>query len=506
MSLSESEKELLLSASLDGALSDEEQETLDRWLSVDPAAVKRREEMEAVRRDLRLTLGQLRSLRPEKLGAKFADAIVTEAIARAKAEELSDDHPLLRIDRAMGGGNGSGGVNGLGGKNAGSVFPSLNFPPAAGSPAIGPSDFGPPSMGSWMSWPRMGAVAALAASLLIAVLLYRNPDDRQLADRGQDDSTETGASASGTVASKESPFTQELPAAISARSGLNGESAADAAVAAKSADPTLGDAVSADSLASGAAMAKGGAAMRRSTNTDANNDTNSGPLSTPLGSPNIAMRSAVAEAADSVVMATEADVLAMPAADGPMMLSVVMVVSIELTPSGRQSLALLQALRESDIRMGADGVLSDQVLEGLRSSGAVDFGGSANESASAASTSAESSGEASRLYYVEAPAKQIDQFLMRLMADSGSVASIGLSVTDEPAVLASISGWAQPETDDEAAVARDLVAVDGNRVALAQGDAVIPLPRDDATGMETIEMLTPPDAGDAKSQLLLIVR
>lgn len=479
MSLSESEKELLLSASIDGALSDDERETLDRWLKVDPAAVKRLEEMESLRRDLRESLGQLRSSGSTRLGSAFADAVVNTAIAQAKADRLPNNHPLLRID-------------GAGHRNAAAVSPPTHVSPVVvssnvvSSKAVSPAA-GSSANGTGLSWTRTATVAALAASLLVAVVLYRNSDNRQVADRGEDKSVATGISTDGVVAKEE-----EGQAAISAATdgpglsydGLGGEAFNDSQVAAKSAEPMLAEPMSPDALAADDAAAQDSlaandaSAMRRST----------GDASAS------AMRSGSSDAAAAAVMATDPDALAPPTADGAMMLSVVMVVSVELTPAGRQSLALLQALRESDIRMGADGLLSDQVLDGLRTDGAVDFG-----------DAAEVAGESSRLYFVEAPAKQIDQFLMRLMADADSFASIGLSITDEPAVMASISGWATVESDDSSAVARDLVVADGNRVAFKQGDAIMPLPRDDA-GAETLEMLTPPDFGDAKSQLLLLVK
>jgi hypothetical protein len=430
MSLSESEKELLLSASIDGALSEDEQQTLDRWLRVDPAAVKRREEMEATRRDLRESINQLRFSHAQKLGSAFADAVVDAAIAQAKADQLADDHPLLRIDRG-------------GGKSAAAVGPSRHVSPGNASAATG----------AGLTWPRIATVAALAASLLVAVVLYQNPDERQVAVGDKDKSVATGMSTEGTVANDGGLAKEDGSAAMSAAArgpGLGGDASGDGQVAAKSAEPLLAESRSANALASGDAVssdasdASDASAMRRSTG----------------DAPATVMRSDSSEAAAAAVSDIGADAMVPQTAEDAMTLSVVMVVSVELTPAGRQSLALLQALRESDIRMGTDGLLSDQVLAGLRSAGAVDFAGTAAVA-----------GEASRLYYVEAPAKQIDQFLMRMMADSDSFASIGLSITDEPTVLASISGWATVEADDSSAVARDLVAADGNRVALGQGDA-----------------------------------
>ena len=53
MSLPEPERELLLSVSLDGELTPDEQVMLDRWLREDPSLARRRDELLATRDWLR---------------------------------------------------------------------------------------------------------------------------------------------------------------------------------------------------------------------------------------------------------------------------------------------------------------------------------------------------------------------------------------------------------------------------------------------------------------------
>ncbi len=175
----------------------------------------------------------------------------------------------------------------------------------------------------------------------------------------------------------------------------------------------------------------------------------------------------------------------------------VLVVSVELTQEGRESLAMLQALREADIQLGPAGLVDEQVVAQLRQSQVIeptDGAGSA------------------KLYYIEAPAKQLDRFLLRLMAEKRSFASFGFSIADSPGLLASVADWREVDPTtlrhaDAQGLARDLVSADGAPLAIDEGPAFIPMPRE----MGTAGLLTPAggeasSGEDINSQILLLIR
>ena len=440
MSLPESEKELLLSASIDGALSPEEQEVLDRWFREDPAAVKRHDEMASLVTSVRAAYRPLRrgAASQKSLGREFADAIVDRAIAEAAAENLSSSHPLVRIGRT----------------HQDDIRPAVV--PAA-------------------TWSRFAAIAGLAASIIGGVFV---------------------ASRGGV---QEGPFgllAQVDPAIVNERSVEIVQP--QASPIAKPADSIAAAPV--DSADIAAADLK---PMRPAPAANA-------PSGLPLAA-EIAGRTTPPSL--RVEMSPAADTPAKVVVDDAVQLTAVMVVSVELTESGRQSLALLGALRAADIRIGANGVVSDQVVSDLQRSDVVQ---------------ASQGDQSAKLYFVEAPARQIDQFLMQVMADKDSFASIGLSIADNPTLLASIGRWRPGDAERDASqnpvgqrlasdvklasVARDLVLSDGKPLAIDRGAAVIPMDR--TMGTAGLMIPAPADSSepgsgttkDFSSQLLLLVR
>jgi hypothetical protein len=185
-------------------------------------------------------------------------------------------------------------------------------------------------------------------------------------------------------------------------------------------------------------------------------------------------------------------------------------VSVELTEKGRQSLALLSALRAADIRIGNNGIVSDQVVSDLRKSDVV---------------KTPPINQPANLYFVEAPARQIDRFLMQVMADKESFASIGLGISDNPPLLASIGRWRPGDAEKDASdnpigqklasdaksnsVARDLVSADGKPLSISRGTAVIPMDR--SMGPDALMMALPSAASnprtakDFSAQIILLV-
>jgi hypothetical protein len=136
----ESDLEQLLSASLDGELTPEQQLELDQLFANDPELSRQRDELVALRGLVRQSL---LSQRPQTLGRGFADRVIDAAIAKAEAEGVRSDHPLVRLA------HGDGSTDGRSaGNNAGRF-----------------------------NWRYAGALATLAASLAFVAFLSNRPRD-----------------------------------------------------------------------------------------------------------------------------------------------------------------------------------------------------------------------------------------------------------------------------------------------------------------------------------------
>lgn len=427
MPLSESEKELLLSASLDGALSPEEQTLLDQWFQEDPSALRQYEELAEARARLRAALGPLRQA---KLGEQFAQRVVDAAIQQAQAENLASSHPLVRLaDQAAST------------ERAGSV----------------------------PRWRWAAVAVALAASLLLAIYLARSPQGVPIGpqDLAQTETNDPLAPA---------PAIEQL--AVDDRAA-NGNTA-------PAPDPAATD-----------GQGRGGEPVDPALMAGKSGTPSTSP-STGLGREPMAAEPPAAAPlladAPPAVTAPRND-----AADGSAQrvpLLAVLVVSVELTPAGRESLALRQALREADIQLGPAGAVEEQVVAQLRESQVLEESDEA---------------DSAQLYYIEAPAKQLDRFLLRLMAEKDSFASFAFSIVDNPGLLASVDDWRQVDPTtlrhaDRQGLARDLVFADGTPLGIDPGPAFIPMSRE----MDTAGLLVP--SGDASSsedvpsQILLLIR
>lgn len=429
MSLPESEKELLLSASIDGVLSPEEQEVLDRWFREDPTAVKRRDEMASLVTSVRDAYRPLRQGRASSkpLGRDFADAIVDRAVAEAMAEDLASSHPLVKIGRDR----------------------QFSTQPAATST---------------VPWSRYAAIAAMAASILGGVFVATRG--------GKQDDLGDSLAQSGSQTTIEQPAEVEQPS--TELLSPEPQTSRPAEMIAAAPIPTA-ESVESVSIAETPAG-------------------NAGLPSEPIASVTPPKQSPAMSPTDvaSVGQATK------PSADDSFRLAAVMVVSVELTEKGRQSLALLSALRAADIRIGNNGIVSDQVVSDLRKSAVV---------------KTPPNNQSANLYFVEAPARQIDRFLMQVMADKDSFASIGLGIADNPPLLASIGRWRPGDAEKDASnnpigqqlasdakaksVARDLVSADGKPLSIGRGTAVIPMDR--SMGPDAFMMALPAAASDPRT-------
>jgi|GEM_PF-1333687 len=440
MPLSKSEQELLLSGSLDDALSPDEQALLDQWFQEDPSALRQREELAEVRNQLRAALSPLRQT---KLDSRFAERVIEAAIEQAQRENLAAEHPLVR----------------LADQPAGSSRPAATGRSSRGS-----------------TWRWVAAAVALAASLLLVFYLGRQPDrvpavgpqELAQADPNEPHSTAPVVERLAVNENAASPVDPSDPAAAQMQgAGVDSEPAAAPSLAGRLQQP----------------LGPGSPSSAASTSERSNFE------------PSIAASSPMlAEAAPSVSVPAAAGDASTPQR---VPLVAVLVVSVELTQAGRDSLAMLQALRAADIQLGPAALVEEQVVAQLQQSQVI---GAADGESGA------------KLYYIEAPAKQLDRFLLRLMADRDSFAAFGFSIADSPGLLASVADWQQVDLTalrhaDTQGLARDLVSADGTPLAVDEGPAFIPMPRE----MGTAGLLGTMDAQssggqDVDSQILLLIR
>lgn len=169
-------------------------------------------------------------------------------------------------------------------------------------------------------------------------------------------------------------------------------------------------------------------------------------------------------------------------------LAAVLVVAIDLTDQGRDSLALHQALRAADIRIEPAGVVSERAIGQLQRSSVI---------------RAADDGPAGQLFYIEAPASQIDRLLTQMLADRQAFGSFGFGVATEPALLSEVGAWAEVEAGAGGAFARDLVAADGDPLSIDAGPALASV--EHQTGLEAVLGISSV-SDDFSSQLLLLVR
>ncbi len=176
-------------------------------------------------------------------------------------------------------------------------------------------------------------------------------------------------------------------------------------------------------------------------------------------------------------------------------LGVVLVLSIKLSQTGRDELALQAALRATDIRLGKDGIMGANVVSHLQTAKVIDTSIAAESPTSA------------KLYFIEASAKRIDRLFSIVMSDSRSFESVGLGLATEPPVLAAVGDLREIDAtkirqDDSPGFARGLVAADGKPVFVDPAYPLIPLNRE--TGGADLEQLNTGD--DFPAQLLLFVQ
>jgi hypothetical protein len=396
MPLSNSEREMLLSAALDSELSVREQAEFDRALQDEPEFAREFEELKNIRADLRRGLAAMRS---QKMPAGAVDRIVAAA-----------------MDQSVG--------------------------PASHS--ITPAK--PTSPTDSRKW-LLPAVVGLAAAMLIALSLWGRGDvSRPVAlldssfkssvPEDQPEPSKTPASSKEPDALPEPimvPETRDVPEASDQDLPRNRSTVAP---------PKVMGLSKADI-----------------------SDTNEQSMDKPARQP----------------------------------LSLVLVLSVELTEKGHERLSLQEALRTTNIRLSGDSLMKSDVVTHLRDAKVID-------------TQANSAESTAKLYFIEASAKRIDEFLTYLMTDKESFASVGLSLASEPPLLAAVGDLREidPTQVQQTGMARHLASSDGRPLSVDSSFPFIPLSQDIVESGLTQSAVAPqPSANtvdDFPSQLLLLVK
>jgi hypothetical protein len=126
----------LLTGYLDDVLSGDERDRVEKLLKTNPSVAEELAQLQSLRTTLQAVLLADSDIR---LDAGFADRVIDEAVARARVEGVSEDHPLMRLEDQ----------------------PSSSLSPTTSS-----------------SWRIAAVMVGLAASIALAVMLLR-PKDRE---------------------------------------------------------------------------------------------------------------------------------------------------------------------------------------------------------------------------------------------------------------------------------------------------------------------------------------
>ncbi len=447
MSASELDRQLLLSAALDGALDTSEQKHFEQLLQTDPALAQEWEELQSLRRDLKSSLSQLRRQQP---APDLAARIVATAFA---------------ADR-------SGATVGSTGSRSSSVVPVSVVP----SPATTPEPSRP-----WYRETRLVGALALAASLMLMVTWLTSSDS-------------------------DTPD-PNLPTApqLLADANLNQDPAADPSVADPSAARIDQEPATAtnNSLASRAERSPASDSVTPVFDQEADQDSAMPPaLAVRDSVPPQAGESSSAPgvmASDAIASADTASPDVASPDRAP--LQVLLVFSVQVTEQGREQLALQNALRTSGIRLGTDTLVSDQVVGQLRQSQVI-TDGEADADAAKLFYIEGSAKKIDRLIseMLNQPA-MFASVSMSLATEPPLLASVSeLPVNDPTKVRSSIADG----------IAVNMVSSDRRPLGVSSSYPFLPVDRDMAQmgvgGINPAANASLQNAADFTSQLLLIVR
>ncbi len=342
--------DLLLSGYLDDALSSEERRRVERWLQTDPDIVRELESLRSLRESVRaVARSDERTLGPE-----FADQVVEAAIARAQAEGLSEEHPLVRLAE----------------QPTGAGVTKSRRTLAAKHVAL--------------------LVAGLAASILIAVVALR-PDEGDRRERAVAESTTTPEPGRETTEIDEILSPPRRPSDLAEEPPEMPVETVEPAHPSQLADDSASEAPDSEPVPD---------SLDDPTPSD---PIDLRPPGEPSGAPMVADSDAESSTPEPPTSAKR--------------LQALLVLDVRRTESGRASLAVRRAIDRADIGTSNDEGLDDEVVRAVTDE---------------VELSDDSSGS---VVYLEAPAKQLDQFVMSLIDDHDGIESVGWNIVFDVPVL-----------------------------------------------------------------------
>ncbi len=326
---------------------------------------------------LRESLRQIRDEdRNVTLPGNFAQSVIEATVARGRAEGLSDDHPVMRLSEQP-------------------------------SPMV--------SRERTSVWRVVAPLAAIAASLAIAFFATRpgvdgdpvallDPEVDQVATADELNPATTAEITSNPDSAKTEPGDTMIAAADGNNNrDVTIDALAEASVATRGADGVNADGATVDE------GTVGEAAVEKVDQDTGMRIASVSPAVKAVG-PDAAIKSDDRKPGDRKPAA--ADVVAIKA---------MLVLNVRRTMDGRNTRSVETAMELTGIDSASRKAVDENVVRFANENKAND------ESASSAS-----------VLYLEAPAKQLDQFILRLIADEQGIESVSMTIANDPPLVAMI--------------------------------------------------------------------
>ena len=356
MSLSRETIEQLLSGYMDDALGDDERNQVEELLRTDSEVAGELKELRRLRESLQFIAKADSMIRLE---SGFADRVLDAAVRQARAEGLSEDHPVMRLSEQPSTSSSLG--------SSGRLAPLLRV---------------------------TGIVAALAASVAIA-LVYWRPTQSQEADIQPLAKVESIPDSDEMQSPK-----PEAALAESGKSDLRSEALSSE----RSSGPSQSDMLVDTAIASGDRVNTKSKASIAVDRDEAANDR----LASSSLKPKSSKTSDIASPSPTKIDSTPQRIV-----------GAVMVVDITRTAAGRMSRAVRRAMNATEIKIQNEKLIAEDIVGVLESSDHSD-----DESLAGAA-----------VFYLEATAKQLDQFMLSLCNDEQGIDTIRFGLATELPIL-----------------------------------------------------------------------
>ncbi|WP_442506872.1 anti-sigma factor family protein [Novipirellula sp. SH528] len=364
----------LLSAYMDDALSADERTRVDQMLRDDASVVSELEQLKQLRQSLQQIRDEDRNV---KLPANFAQSVIEATVARGRAEGLSDDHPVMRLSEQP-------------------------------SPMV--------TRERTSVWRIVAPLAAIAASLAIAFFATRpgvdvdpvaliNPEVDKIATAEDLTPTATPETASNPNSAAADPGAAMI---VDASGGNKKDIVANS------------DAVASANVPSAIATpGPDGVGIEKVDQDPSNQDTGNQDTGNQDTGMKIAAVSPIAKAVGPNAAVKRNDTK--PAAADVVAIKAMLVLDVRRTMDGRNTRSVESAMELAGIDTASRKAVDENVVRFANENK------SDNENASSAS-----------VLYLEAPAKQLDQFILRLIADEQGIESVSMTIANDPPLVAMI--------------------------------------------------------------------